>query len=131
MHSFLRVVVLGLTFGAVAGAGFGQTAASAGSAQAAQANKTASQAVSGAKTKGAAAVPSASSQTDAQIADAKSKGMVWANANTKVYHKDDAVYGKTKQGKFMTEADAQKAGYRLAKTSPIGQKKTAAAPATK
>ncbi len=78
-----------------------------------------------------AAVPSASSQSDAQIADAKSKGMVWANANTKVYHKDDAMYGKTKQGKFMTEADAQKAGYRLAKLSPIGQKKTASTPATK
>jgi hypothetical protein len=67
--------------------------------------------------------------TDAEIADAKAKGMVWANENTKVYHKDDAQYGKTKHGKFMTEADAQAAGYRLAKASPIG-KKTAAPAAT-
>jgi hypothetical protein len=66
--------------------------------------------------------------TDAEIADAKAKGMVWANTNTKVYHKDDAQYGKTKHGKFMTEADAQAAGFRLAKASPIGKKKAAAAP---
>jgi uncharacterized iron-regulated membrane protein len=65
--------------------------------------------------------------TDAEIADAKAKGMVWANENTKVYHKDDAQYGKTKHGKFMTEDDAKAAGYRIAKTSPIGKKKAAAA----
>lgn len=68
--------------------------------------------------------------TDAEIADAKAKGMVWANTNTKVYHKDDAQYGKTKHGKFMTEADAQAAGYRLAKASPIGKKKGSAATGT-
>ena len=61
--------------------------------------------------------------TDAAVADAKSKGLVWVNLNTKVYHKDDAVYGKTKNGQFMTEADAQKSGARLAKTSPVGKKK--------
>jgi hypothetical protein len=54
--------------------------------------------------------------------------MVWANENTKVYHKDDAQYGKTKHGKFMTEADAQAAGYHLAKVSG-GKKKAAAAAA--
>ena len=78
----------------------------------------------------AGASSTAAMPTDAQIADAKTKGMVWANSNTKVYHKDDAFFGKTKHGKFMTEADAQKAGYKLAKASPIGQKKKAAAPAT-
>ena len=55
------------------------------------------------------------------------EGHVWANENTKVYHKDDAQYGKTKHGKFMTEADAQAGGYRLAKASPIGKKKAAPA----
>lgn len=70
--------------------------------------------------------PSADMPTDAQIADAKSKGMVWVNTGTKVYHKDDQFFGKTKHGKFMSEADAQKAGYKEAKMSPIGKKKTAA-----
>ena len=53
--------------------------------------------------------------TDAQIADAKSKGMVWVNTESKVYHKDGKYYGNTKHGQFMTEADAQKAGYKAAK----------------
>ena len=40
--------------------------------------------------------------------------MVWVNLNTKVYHKTGQYYGATKSGKFMTEADAQKAGYKAA-----------------
>jgi hypothetical protein len=45
------------------------------------------------------------------------KGMVWVNTSTKVFHKEgDRYYGKTKNGKFMTEADAIKAGYKPAKT---------------
>jgi hypothetical protein len=45
-----------------------------------------------------------------------SPGMVWVNPDTKVYHKEgDRWYGKTKDGKYMTEADAIKAGYRAAK----------------
>jgi hypothetical protein len=40
------------------------------------------------------AMTPATMPTDAEIADAKAKGMVWANMNTKVYHKDDAQYGR-------------------------------------
>jgi competence protein ComEA len=43
-------------------------------------------------------------------------GMVWVNLESKVYHKPgDRWYGKTKSGKYMSESDAIKAGYRAAK----------------
>jgi hypothetical protein len=67
----------------------------------------------------------------ADIASAKAKNMVWANLNTKVYHySTDSTYGTTKNGKFMTEADAKAAGFRAAKTSG-GKAKTAAAAPSK
>lgn len=57
-----------------------------------------------------APVPSAQAQTP------PSPGMVWVNTATKVYHREgDPWYGKTKEGKFMNEADAIKAGYRASK----------------
>ena len=61
--------------------------------------------------KKAAAVTAAPSATE--IADAKAKGLVWVNTSSKVYHKN---------GKFMTEDDAKKAGYKAAKEP--GAKKT-------
>lgn len=62
--------------------------------------------------------------TAAEIADAKSKGLVWVNLNTKVFHKDGQHYGTTKNGKFMTEADATKAGYHVAKEAAAHTPKT-------
>ncbi|MDP9054031.1 MAG: hypothetical protein M3N93_06965 [Acidobacteriota bacterium] len=73
-----------------------------------------------------AATPAPSAQ---DIADAHSKGMVWVNTSTKVYHKaDSSMFGKTKRGKFMTEDDARKAGYRAAHEPGANRK---SAPATK
>jgi hypothetical protein len=64
-------------------------------------------ATSGVKTSGTSATPQQPPQ----------KGMVWVNLSTKVFHREgDRYYGNTKNGKFMTEADAIKAGYREAKT---------------
>jgi hypothetical protein len=71
-----------------------------------------------------------------EIADAKAKGLVWVNLSSKVYHKEGRYYGATKSGKFMTEADAQKAGYKAAQEGGAPKKAstkatTAAAPAKK
>ena len=73
----------------------------------------------------AAKAPATAGPSDKDIADASSKGLVWVNTNTKVYHKDGQFYGKTKQGKFMAEPDAVKAGYRAAKASAVTKKKAA------
>jgi hypothetical protein len=49
-----------------------------------------------------------------EIAAAQSAGKVWVNTKSGVYHKSGRYYGKTQQGKFMTEAEAQAAGYKAA-----------------
>ena len=52
------------------------------------------------------------------------KGMVWVNLNSKIYHYEgDHWYGNSKNGKFMTESDAIKAGYRAAKHRGESSKK--------
>lgn len=56
-----------------------------------------------------AAAGAASSQ---EIAAAKASGKVWVNTESGVYHKSGRWYGKTKSGKFMTEAEAKAAGYK-------------------
>jgi hypothetical protein len=76
---------------------------------AAPSNSMASNSTAPAKTKAAAATGAAS---DPQIASAKSSGMVWVNTDSGVYHKGGRWYGKTKQGKFMSEADAKAAGFK-------------------
>jgi DNA uptake protein ComE-like DNA-binding protein len=49
-------------------------------------------------------------------------GMVWVNLDSKIYHREgDRWYGKTKHGKYMSEQDAIKAGYRAAKSGAKGK----------
>jgi hypothetical protein len=87
----------------------------------APAAKTADQAKTGSAKKVVEATPA---PTDRDIADAKAKGMVWVNTNTKVYHKDGEFYGKTKKGKFMAEDEAKKAGFRAAQEPAAKKTKT-------
>jgi hypothetical protein len=56
-------------------------------------------------------------------------GMVWANVKSGVFHREgEHWYGKTGQGRFMTEAEARKAGYRPAEEAAAGQKSATRAP---
>src|SRR5579863_820249 len=50
--------------------------------------------------------------SDSQIAAAKASHQVWVNTDTGVYHKGGRWYGKTKAGKFMSEADTKAAEYK-------------------
>lgn len=65
-----------------------------------------------AKTASTKSTKNASNVSDADIAAAKAAGKVWVNLDNKVYHKGGRWYGKTKNGKFMTEAEAKAAGYK-------------------
>ncbi len=58
----------------------------------------------------------APSLSTADIASAKSEGKVWVNTRTGVYHTGDSKwFGRTKHGKFMTTAEADKSGYSVSK----------------
>jgi DNA uptake protein ComE-like DNA-binding protein len=64
------------------------------------------------------AAPAASAKTPPPEQGSPGNGMVWVNTESGVYHKEGSrYYGKTKQGKYMSEADAVKAGYRPAKNN--------------
>jgi hypothetical protein len=82
------------------------------------ANPQASSSQSSAASAASVAKPSPSTAAAASasdIADAKANHKVWVNLDTGIYHKGGRWYGKTKNGKFMTEDDATKAGYKAAK----------------
>jgi competence protein ComEA len=62
------------------------------------------------------AAPAAAAKSAPQAQPSPGSGMVWVNLDSGVYHKEGTrYYGKTKNGKYMSEADALKAGYRAAK----------------
>lgn len=61
----------------------------------------------------AANAPASKPNPAPKTSPAKNSGMVWVNTESGVYHKRGTRwYGRTKQGKYMLEADAIKAGYK-------------------
>jgi hypothetical protein len=58
----------------------------------------------------------------ATVAPGGGPGMVWVNTASKVYHcYGDRYYGKTKDGKYMTEAAAKAAGAHGARKQTCGK----------
>jgi hypothetical protein len=100
-----------------AGASAMQSAPDSGTAPS-QKKSTSKQAdaVDKSSTAASATAPASKTATTRQAPLAKGAGMVWVNTDSGIYHKPGTRwYGKTKKGKYMTEADATKAGYHAAK----------------
>ena len=59
-----------------------------------------------------------SAEANATPAPGGGHGLVWVNTESHIYHKEGSrFYGKTKQGKYVSEADAIKEGDRASKTN--------------
>jgi hypothetical protein len=110
----LRFLALGVLLVAMSGLCGAQAAAPAATPDTSKSGTKATMA----KTKSAPVDPSTIQQ-----APGGGGGKVWCNTNSNVYHKEgDPWYGKTKKGQYMTVADAEKAGCKEAKESPMGKK---------
>ena len=86
----------------------GKTAATAPAAATPASGSTAPASEVSKESEGAASGTASSSD----IAAAKASGKVWVNLDSGIYHRGGRWYGKTKNGKFMTEAEAKAAGYK-------------------
>src|SRR5438874_3032025 len=66
----------------------------------------------------AAKTTTSSAEANATPAPGGGRGLVWVNTESHIYHKEGSrFYGKTKQGKYVSEADAIKEGDRASKTN--------------
>ncbi len=108
---FAHLAILGVILGFQAGPTFARTPKSTKSNSSAKAKRSSKKA----KAESASLKSQASSAPQNSRA-ASNKGLVWINPGTKVFHRaGDRWYGKTKNGKYMTESEAVKEGYHLAK----------------
>jgi len=97
-----------------AAAGTAATAAKSAAAPVTKPAPAATPAATPASAPAATPAPASKPAATQQTPPANSNGMVWVNTDSGIYHKPGSrYYGKTKQGKYMTEADAVKAGYRV------------------